>query len=147
MKFKSQYVKAAVDMYARITTTVVFASALYIVIFWGMEAELTVSLLWQILGISAICALGVPLMLCHEERYPSRRAGFLRNVLQFVYVNGVVLASGFLFRWFLPSSLPMILGMELCIILVYVFVIWLAYVLDVRQAEEMNRKLAQRQKR
>lgn len=146
MREWTQYVKATIDLFTRITTTVVFATALYIGIFWGMDGDISVYLLWQIPGVSAICSLGMPLMLWHENRYPSKTAAFWRNLAQFLYVNGVVLGSGFLFRWFLPSSLPMILGMEICIAAVYIFVVSLSYFLDCRQAREMNRRLAQREK-
>lgn len=146
MKDWTQYVKATIDLFTRIMTAVSIATALYIGIFWGIDENIKLYLLWQMLGVSAICSLGTPLMLWHEEHYPSKTAAFWRNVVQFLYVNGVVLGSGFLFRWFLLSSLPMILGMEICIIAVYVFVVSLSYFLDCRQAREMNRRLEQRKK-
>ena len=45
-------------IYMRVVTLVVFVSAVYIVIFWGRKAELDVTILWEILGVSFFTSLG-----------------------------------------------------------------------------------------
>lgn len=144
MKTKREYLTFFINMFTRVTTIVVLASALYICIFWGADTELRISLLWQILGVSAICAAGVLLLVVWEQKYPSKHP-LLQNLLQLIYVSAVVMGSGFAFQWFSTSSLSMVLGMEVCIIAVYSTVIWISYFLDWQAAKAINEKLAERE--
>lgn len=144
MKTKREYLTFFINMFTRVTTIVVLASALYICVFWGADAELRLSLLWQILGVSAACAAGVLLLVVWEKKYPSKHP-LLQNLLQLIYVSAVVMGSGFAFQWFRTSSLSMVLGMEVCIIAVYSMVIWISYFLDWQAAKAINEKLAERE--
>lgn len=143
MKSMRDYMIFFINMFTRVTTVVVFASALYIRIFWGANVDLKLSLMWQILGVSAICAFGVMLLVIWEQKF-TKAHSLWKNLLQVVYVSAVVMGCGFAFKWFNISSLSMVLGMESCIIVVYSLVIWISYFLDWQAAKAMNQKLAQR---
>lgn len=145
MKTKREYLTFFINMFTRVTTIVVFASALYIGVFWGADTELRPSLLWQILGVSAVCAAGVMLLVIWQQNYPKKHP-LLQNLLQLIYVSVIVMGSGFAFQWFNISSLPMVIGMEVCIAGVYGLVIWISYFLDWQAAKAINEKLAKREK-
>lgn len=130
----------------RITTSVVFASAVYITVFWGVDCELGVRLLWQILGSSAVCALGCCLVSGSQVsgKEISKRGMQIRMVLLYIYINVIVLSCGFIFEWFYLSDWKMILGMELCIAFTFCVVTVLSYFADYKAAEKMNQRLQER---
>ena len=51
--------KILVDIVAKIAVCVLFASAIYISSFWGLEATISVQILWQIIIVSALCSLPI----------------------------------------------------------------------------------------
>ncbi|POP31483.1 DUF3021 domain-containing protein [Lactonifactor longoviformis] len=143
----SHMIKRMQDMLAmffRITTGIVFVTAVYIGIFWGSGSEIGVNILWQILMVSALCTLGSLLLPCGAEKEVSKRGMLVRMILYFIYVNAVVLGCGLWFAWFSPSKPHMLAGMEVCIIGVFAIVTSVSYFSAYRMAEQMNRKLRER---
>lgn len=130
----------------RITTSVVFVSAVYITVFWGVDGEFSVRLLWQILGSSAVCALCSCLVFSSQVsgKELSKRGMQIRMVLLYIYINVIILSCGFLFEWFYLSDWKMILGMELCIAFTFCAVTVLSYFADYKAAEKMNQRLQER---
>lgn len=130
----------------RITTSVVFVSAVYITVFWGVDGEFSVRLLWQILGSSAVCALCSCLVFSSQVsgKELSKRGMQIRMVLLYIYINVIILSCGFIFEWFYLSDWKMILGMELCIAFTFCAVTVLSYFADYKAAEKMNQRLQER---
>ncbi len=129
------------SLYVKITTGILFVTALYITVFYGWELELKVDILWQILGLSFACALGSLVMPEEGERELSGKSMLACILLYYVYVNLVVLFSGFRFGWFSFDSLKQVLGMVAAIAFVYIGVMLLSFWKEYREAERINRKL------
>ena len=138
-------------VYMRVVTLVVFVSEVYIVVFWGWNTEIDVTILWEILGVSFVTSLGsviaIAFPVSDSEKEISKQAMLIRNLLYFLFVNVVVLGCGFWFGWFYISDWRMIAGMEACIVFVYCSVVAISYYMESRVADRMNRKLKERLKK
>lgn len=131
------------QIYIQIVALVTLGTAIYITIFWGQDCELSANILWEIMGVSALCSI-CSLFLISQKELP-KKVMFLREILHFCMINAIVLFSGFCFEWFYPSDWKMILGMVITIVAVYAGVMTINYYMYQRTADEMNRKLKERQ--
>lgn len=131
------------NVFSWIVTGVTCVTAIYIMAFWGTEVKLGVEILWQILLVSAICALG-SLLLYNEKREFSKKEMMIRCFLTFAFVDIVVLSFGFHFHWFYLSNWKMVTGMELCIIAVFAAIMGLSSLAGQKEADTMNQKLKER---
>lgn len=139
-----KYMQIIFSAYVKITTFVVLATAVYIGVFWGADTELSVVILWQILIVSGICSL-VSLVPMNGEKELSKASLLFRNALSYTYINIVVLGFGFYFNWFYFSNWKMVLGMEICILMVFIAVMLTEYFIEYKMAEKMNEKLKERE--
>lgn len=131
------------NVFSWIVTGVTCVTAIYIIVFWGTDVKLGVEILWQILLVSAICALG-SLLLYNEKREFSKKEMMFRYFLTFAYVNIIVLTCGFYFQWFYLSNWKMVAGMELCIIAVFGVTMGIGVLAAQKEADTMNKKLKER---
>lgn len=145
MKQIIEQLQALLSVFTRITAAVTFVCAVYISVFWGTDAQLDVRILWQILIASGLCSM-CSLFLFEKEEQRSKRAQQMRIAVGFLYVNVVIFLCGFWFEWFYLSDWGMLIGMEICIIMAYAAVTAVSYFTDYKTAEEMNRKLQERNK-
>ncbi|MBQ7942517.1 MAG: DUF3021 family protein [Lachnospiraceae bacterium] len=129
-----------------ITFAVLVVTALYITFLVCDGIQFGVEILWQILLVSFVCSLSELFFGMPEGKEYSKRQWIVRWVLCYIYVNVVVLGCGFYFGWYLPDSMPMVVGMLLCIAAVYSFVYGVIYFMDVKTAEQMNQKLQERKR-
>lgn len=129
-----------VKLFTMITSGVLLSSAVYITLFWGTQTDISIMVLWQILGSSALCSL---CGFCYTfgKKEPSKREMLIRNIISFAYVNAVVLGCAFGFEWIRDKDPRMIAVMELSIIIVFAGVYSANYISDCREADKMNRKL------
>lgn len=139
-------IKEFVYAFTHITTLVVLATAIYIAVFWG-KIEVESYILWQILGVSFICSL---VALFKEKEDASKKQTILLLILRYLYVNIVVLTSGFLFEWFYFDNVFMVIGMLIMIAVVYLVIsVWIYYK-EKATADKMTvmltEKLQERQK-
>ncbi|TGY95584.1 DUF3021 domain-containing protein [Petralouisia muris] len=132
---------AMASLFVKITTGILFASAVFITVFYGWELELHVDILWQILVLAFICTLGSLVISVDGQREISRRSMLIRIAVYYAYVNAAVLFGGFLFRWFSFDNLNQVLGMVAAVAVVYLAVWICSSWLDYREAEQINRKL------
>lgn len=102
---------------------------------------LTPDTLWQILLCAALCALVTALL------FPDEHAGKVRIwvglVLHFVSLCVIMIVSGRMFGWVGPSFRDAA-GMVFYVILVYGFTTGVTYLIDVRQAAELDRQLQEK---
>ena len=144
MKKAIQLVKETARYFMIITVLVLFVSASYISIFYGLDVHVTVKLLWQILFVSFLASLSHIFFRTEQGRTLSKNAYYIRWLLCYIYVNAAVLSFGWMFEWFDISSLPMVVGMLIAILFVFLavatFVLWM----DTKTSEEINRKLQER---
>lgn len=130
------------DMFTRVVTAIVFFEVIYIFIFYGMDSKGAENL-WETLIVAALTSIGCAPCLPNEEL--SKNATIVRSIIYFGYVNVVVWVCGFMFEWFVPSDIGMIIGLELTITLVYIVVFLLTYWSEWKTAEKMNQKLKERE--
>lgn len=130
-----------ISIFTKITTGVVFATAVFIQIFYGGDVRIGVEVLWQDLIVSAVCTLPVLLIPIEGEREVSKISMLIRMLLYYCFVNVVVLSLGVYFSWFVLSDWKQVLGMEAAIAVVFAFVMAVSYWAEYRTAERMNQKL------
>ena len=123
-----------------------FASAIYISALWGLDAQISVRILWQIIIVSAVCAVPILMYPTKNEKELSKKGMIVRQIIYFVYVNIAVLGLGGAFGWFYLEKPEMVVFMEGLIIGVYVIVNLVVYMNDRIAADSMNRKLSELRK-
>jgi hypothetical protein len=97
------------------------------------------SLLWQIILVSAICALGYLIGITTKEL--SKWTSVVKQILHYIYINTVVLASAKLFKWMDIDSISQVLVMILLITVIYIIIITIIYLQDTETADRVNKKL------
>lgn len=130
--------------YMIITFAVLVVTATYITLLVGDGIQFGVEILWQILTVSFLCSLSEIIFATPDGKEMSKTQWIVRWILCYIYVNVVVLGCGFYFGWYLPESMPMVVGMLVCIAAVFAFVYGVTYYMDVRTADQMNQKLLER---
>lgn len=129
------------SLFTKITTGVVLATAVFIQIFVGADAQLGVEILWQDLFVSAICTLPTLLIPLEEEREVPKYSMLIRMILCYLLINMAVLLSGAYFSWFAFDDWKQVLGMLITIAVVFAFVMLSSYWMEYQEAERMNAKL------
>lgn len=136
--------ESIVSLFARITTGVLFVAAVFINVFYGNDCDIEVKLLWQILLVSGVCALGALILPFDAKREVSKYSMLICMLIYYFFVNVVVLLSGFYFEWFYIDNWKQVLGMVVAIAFVFVVVTLITYHAEYQVAEKMNRKLQER---
>ena len=140
-------IKILANIFSKITVCVLLASAIYITVMCGLDAQISVRILWQILLVSAVCSIPI-LMYPDEEGNECSFEGMLgREIMYFVFINCAGLGLCRAFGWFYFNKAKMVVLMEVLIIGVYVMVNLIVYVNDHMVAESMNQKLKEMRKR
>lgn len=140
-----EYLKIVLNFFTKITTAVFFCAMIYIMIFWGVDHEIEIISLGQILFASAACALGICIHPLDGEKVRSKKGFFFRQLLYYLYVNVVVMTCGYFFQWYYVENRKMVLGMEAVILAVFILVTLAAYLIDYKEAQKMNKKLRERE--
>ena len=112
----------------------------------GLDAQISVRILWQIIIVSAVCAVPILMYQTKNEKELSKKGMIVRQIIYFVYVNIAVLGLGRVFGWFYFEKPEMVVFMEGFIIGVYVIVNLVVYMNDRIAADSMNRKLSELRK-
>ena len=127
-----------------ITVLILVASSVYISVFYGFDASVQVIFLWQIMLAAFLSSFSRLMFYTRHNRSLGKKEYWVRWFLCYGYVNVVNLGLGFLFGWFDISSLPMVVGMLLCILLVFLIVAVIVYLIDSGTTKEINQKLKER---
>lgn len=134
---------AGINMFGRIVTLVVFFSSIYIYFTFGMGEILSVSLLWEELGVSFLTSLP---FFFRDENGKCMYSSILSMVGIFLYINAVVFLAGFVFEWYDLARPMMLVAMFLTILFVYIVATIITYMLDKQSADEINKRLSARRK-
>lgn len=129
--------------FCMVTTGSVFVCAVYNNVFWPQGTFLESDILWQLLALALVCSLG---NFIHPYREISRRRAVVNKVLHYLYINVVVIGSGYLFAWMDIGNLFMLTVMVLGIAVVFVAVSSVIWGLHKRESENLNRKLKEYQR-
>lgn len=140
----TKYIKSVLGVFAKITTWTLLSAACFISIFVGKEMVLDVMLLWQILGLSFLCAAGSVLFFLNAESV-TRRNMLIRFSLCYLFINAVIMAGGLIFGWFLLSNWKMVLAMFVLVAAGYGVIVLVSYKLSEREAALMNEMLKKRE--
>ncbi len=132
-------IKEILFTFACVTTLVTFATAIYITIFWN-DPSLSVNILWEILGSSALCSLG---NLIYIQGDLNKKQELLRIILHYIYINVVVLGCGIAFQWFYLEQIPMVVGMLVNIAVIFTIVMMVLKYRHKRLADRFNQRLAE----
>ena len=119
-----------------ITTCVLFVCAANIQIS-GDETVPTITL-WQILLSGFLTAL-VTVILGPGEQ-DSSRVGMVKIIVHYFVLCGVMIGCGYQFGW-MELNLNGIVMMAVSVAVVYLLVFLAGYLLDKKQADEINKKL------
>ena len=120
-----------------VTTCTLMASAVFITFFYD-DLTTDVSLLWQIIGTSALCSLGNLFYIGHEK---SKRQLTVLTLLHYVYINAVVLTCGILFEWFDVDRMEMVVFMVILIAVIFLLIYAVNYLRSKQDSEKMNQHL------
>ena len=142
----AEKLKMLMDIFGKVTFGVLIAAAVFISVFGGFDAQISVKILWQILAVSAVCSVPVLMFDSDASKELSKKGMFARQLLYFIFVNIVVLGLGKLFEWFSFQNFSMVLFMEVLIIAVYAVVNTISYLSDRADAQSMNEKLLEMKK-
>lgn len=129
--------------FCMVTTGSVFVCAVYNKVFWPQGTFLESDILWQLLALALVCSLG---NFIHPYREISRKRAVVNKVLHYLYINVVVIGSGYLFAWMDIGNLLMLAVMFLGILAVFAAVSFVIWRLHTRESENLNRKLREYQK-
>lgn len=131
-------VKKLLQTFAYVLAGTTLCTALFITIFIPNE-DLNISLLWQMIIVSAICSLGN--LVYYYKRVLSKRQMRFRIICHYLYINAVVMGSGYLFEWMTPGLILEFLVMLLLIAVVYVIIAMVTFRQEAKVAEILNRQL------
>lgn len=144
MKEVMHLLKETLRYFVIIAVLILFVSASYITVFYGLDSFVTVKVLWEILFVSFLGSLSHILFRTKENKVLTKRRYYVRWLLCYVYVNAMVLSFGWWFEWFDISSLPMVIGMLVAILVVFLVVAAFVFLMDAKTSEEINQKLKER---
>lgn len=129
--------------FCMITTGIVFATLVYVKIYYEMN-DLGAEILWQILVTSFLCSLG---NLIHPVREVGKRRFKADLLLHYLYINAVVLGMGNYYEWFDLSIPRMTIGMMALIIIIFIAISAVIWTMETRESRRMNEKLLEYQSR
>ena len=143
MKEFRQRLRGVIELFFKITTGIICASAVYISIFGGTDMEFAVApFLGQILITAALCSVGS--LFWDYEKEMSKKSMLLNMIGHYVYENIVVLGCGITFQWFYLSDWKMLLGMVIAVAVVFFGIMAFSFGMDYKTAQKMNEKLNKR---
>ena len=142
----AEKLKMLMDIFGKVTFGVLIAATVFISVFGGFDAQISVKILWQILAVSAVCSVPILMFDSDASRELTKKGMFARQLLYFIFVNIVVLGLGKIFEWFSFHNFSMVLFMEVLIIAVYAVVNIICYLSDRADAQSMNEKLLEMKK-
>lgn len=131
-------------IFSTVTTCVLTAVAVFTTLLYPVDT-LKSTVLWQILLVSGLCALG-SLIIWGREMNPRRGEIVVRTVGHYIYCNVIVLGAGSLFDWYNASNPKSLITMIISVAVVYVVVSVISWRKAARDAEVMNSRLEEYQK-
>lgn len=130
--------KRLIQTFTYIAAGSMISAALFITIFIP-KTELDVSILWEIIAMSAICSLGN--FFYYLKKIVTKKQIMLRIAFHYLYINLVVFSGGYLWEWLTPGLIPEFLVMLLLITTVYAIVMIAVFHQEEKMAEKFNRQL------
>lgn len=131
-------IKKMIQTFAYTVAGITISTALFITIF-APKLPLNILLLWQVILMSAICAVGN--LIYYSRKVPSKNQMILRIICHYFYINFVVFGGAFLWNWLTPGLIPEILVMLLLVAVVYAIITVVCFRQEEIIAYNLNRQL------
>ena len=132
-------IKSMFQVFIYVTAGNTIGAAIYITLF-SRKDQFSYQLLWQIIGIAAVCALSNLIFMSKYEL--SKKQIILRYVIHYIYINIVVIGGAVLFRWINQGETVNIVFMFVLVAVIYACIITLISRHDFKIAEDLNEKLS-----
>jgi len=132
-------IKSMLQVFIYVTAGNTIGAAIYIGLF-ARDGQFSFSLLWQMIGIAAVCAFGNLIFLSREEL--SKNKIKIRYVIHYIYIDIVVIGGTVIFKWVNPRQTVNFVFMFLLVAVVYACIITLISSYDFKTAEDLNKKLS-----
>ena len=83
----AEKLKMLMDIFGKVTFGVLIAAAVFISVFEGFDAQISVKILWQILAVSAVCSVPVLMFDSDASKELSKKGMFVRQLLSVSYTH------------------------------------------------------------
>ncbi len=130
-----------IHTFSYIMTGTSICTASFITLFYP-DLKITVILLWQMLAISAICAMG-NVFYYHKDTL-SKKQMVYRIVGHYIYINFIVIGGGLVLGWIDLSLIQELLYMIVLVAIVYTVIMMVNFRQEYKMAEAINRELRRR---
>lgn len=132
------HIKSIIRIFIYVTAANTIGSAIFLT-FFDREVQFSYILLWQFIGIAAICALGNLIFWSNQEL--SKRQMNVRNVLHYLYTNFIVIGGAFVLKWIEPDQIRNIAFLIILVAVIYGYSFIIMFKSDEKTAEDVNKKL------
>jgi len=133
--------KNMIKIFSYVVTGMTISTSIFISIF-NNDLNLSVSILWQIIMISAVCSLGN--FIYHKHSELSKNKMIISLIGHYLYINIVVIGGGFLFGWLSLNNLTEVIVMFIMIAVVYTVIMVVDVHQELKMAEIFNHQLRKR---
>ena len=79
----AEKLKMLMDIFGKVTFGVLMAAAVFISVFGGFDAQISVEILWQILAVSAVCSVPVLMFGSDASRELTKKGMFVQTAIIF----------------------------------------------------------------
>ena len=131
-------IKKIIQTFIYVIAGITISAAMFITLLIP-DARLTYHILWQIIGMAAVCACGN--IIFYSQNEISKRQMLLRIIFHFLYINFVVWGGAYLWEWLRPGLLLEGLVMLLLITVVYAVIMIVTFRREERTAKDLNIRL------
>lgn len=140
----TEQIKKIVFSFIFIATGTLLATTLFITLLLP-EVTFGVELLWQILAFPLFTS---PLILIfYSKKELSKKAIFIRQVLHYMLINIILIPSAYSFKWLETGNLIQLIIFIILVFMVYVGVCISSFVMDQKEATNLNQHIKAYQKR
>lgn len=142
MVFKDK-IKILINIHTRVVTGIFLLNCIYL--FWlpgDAYIRITDILGIQLIGLVSALA-NLPFLV--EKEYSKNTLAVL-NVLYFLVINTTVMITGYIMHWFSFQNRKSVIAIEIMIIAVYAITKAVFYLIDFKDAAELNKKIQERNK-
>ncbi|MDF2943136.1 MAG: hypothetical protein K0S01_1994 [Herbinix sp.] len=117
---------------------ITISAAIFITLF-VQGFVLSGNLLWQIIGMAAICSMGN--FIYYSKRELSKPKMIIRIICHYLYINVIVLGGAIYWKWLQPEFVWQVIAMLILIIMVYAVVTIVSFRREARTAQVLNMML------
>lgn len=139
-----ELINSLISIFTRVVTSIFIFTSIYLIAFVGFSAKFDIFdiLFILLIGlISAVCY--IPFLV---DKSISKTKMLIMEIVYFLIINTIVLIIGNYSGWFCFTQIASFLAFEGVIVAVYAFVLFISYKVDSNTADQLNKKLHDRNK-